>query len=99
MGQMILSDPGINWTWFAHVTINHDDTATINREYRLHKFDKSQGAGRHPKAIGLYKILERPRPDDWQGDGFPPRIAFAVEINGKYHYLKSGDVPRWNFPH
>lgn len=84
----IYMDGGINWTWYAHVTVNADGTATVEREYRLHDHRDAN----HPKPVGVYRILER---RDESGSLFAPRIAYAVMLGGDIFPLSCGDVSRW----
>ena len=36
----IVKEGGINWEWFTEFTVNENDkTVTINRHYRLHKYE------------------------------------------------------------
>jgi hypothetical protein len=48
MEKIIFSEGGINWNWYTELTINADNTVTIHRHWRLHRYDESQGALNHP---------------------------------------------------
>ena len=45
---------GINWTWYAQVTIE-DDQATIHLHDRLHH---ERHAGKHPETAGQFRLVE-----------------------------------------
>jgi len=37
--KTMVAHGGINWCWFTEFTVNPDDTVTIHRHFRLHKYD------------------------------------------------------------
>lgn len=68
---------GINWNWYCHVEIDSEGFASVTREYRLHKYDDSQGANRHPKEThGFYRVIENTLEESREVG----RIANAIEV-------------------
>jgi hypothetical protein len=44
------SDQAINWMWYGACLVRGNLLAVQpDKSYRLHKYDESQGAGKHPK--------------------------------------------------
>lgn len=98
----ILSDGGIRWSWYMHLTTHKDGTCTVEREYRLHC---ERDHGRHPTAVGGYNVKEKEGKRE-PGETFPPRFATAIMVetyNGdkvrrRTYPLRGGPVPRFSFP-
>ena len=95
--ERILEGPGINWAWYCHVTVK-DGIAFVSEEYRLHDFDPSQGAGKHPVADGSYRIVEKKFEREF-GQPFGPRIAVGIEIydggwNSMVYFPLDKEYPR-----
>ena len=59
---------GINWTWYADVTDHGDDSATLNKYWRLHNWRDVV----HPKSIGGFLGIKET----------PDRQAIALEFSG-----------------
>lgn len=94
MTKYILNGGGINWTWYCHVEVK-DNIAYVEREYRLHNFDYSQGAEKHPDAKGSYRIIEKKDDKRKMFEDWPERIATHIEINGKQYKLDK-EYPRFD---
>ncbi len=81
----LFNEGGINWCWYTELIHHNDNTVTINRHYRLHRYDDAQGAAHHPIA----------EPQQW-GDAYRegndrialeyhiPEIGFCKIRNPKY---------------
>ena len=89
--EIVLESGGINWAWYCHVIIDSDGFATVTKEYRLHKFDFSQGANLHPDCVGNYQIVENTL-DESRTDG---RIAFGI-IKDNLYFPFRNPIPRWD---
>lgn len=78
--QMWAMSAGINWNWFANIQLNDDGTSEMLKEFRLHKYDPTQGANEHRKYVDLakgngYDVLER------RVEFGETRIATGLRIN------------------
>jgi hypothetical protein len=47
-------DNGINWIWYLEVDLNPDNTVTIIKHYRIHKYE----GDKHPVATLSYRLEE-----------------------------------------
>jgi hypothetical protein len=87
---LICAGGGINWSWYAHITIHPNGTASVDREYRIHDSDRG-----HPKTgRNTYRMIEKTDKPEL-GQTFGKRFVIAVEVNGNRYKLKGGKVPRW----
>lgn len=78
--ELVLVSYGINWNWYCHVVIGNDLCAKVIKEYRLHKYDESQGARTHPAEIyAEYSICEPKASDETM---FVVRRATGIIIHG-----------------
>lgn len=88
---------GMNWDWFADITIRADGTAKVYAESRFHRNDYSQGAATNDRltrlARGCYHIIEPHISECMPG---APRMATGVKVNGVLHPFAE-PVPRFGF--
>lgn len=83
--EQIYKSDGINWDWYCHVVLEENGTVRVVKEYRLHKYDDWQGAGKHPKNIaGEYRVIEVTEQND---AGLNDRIAVGINLSGKAYLL------------
>lgn len=88
--QVLCQSDGINWIWYNQVTLDHDEqTAVIDAGYRLHKFDKYQGAGQHPKTeyrVRTYTMVGGQRKVEVLRYGPPAAGSSLSSIAERYVY-------------
>ena len=78
--KVTLNGGGMNWTWYAELELHEDNTATIIKEWRLHNFDYSQGAGDHPDTDGSFRPWQaRYKTSDWKAAGKPGGLTGLKE--------------------
>ena len=87
MTSKVYVDHGINWVWYCHATIIEDGTATVDREYRVHKGDDG-----HPPHCGAgYQMIEH------KGEWGKPRVVHSIRLGNETYPLAGGDAGRWDF--
>lgn len=58
----MIAEGGINWCWFTDLTINDDNTITINKHFRLHRYDYRSDGQPWPK-----ECIDAVSSSDWYG--------------------------------
>lgn len=72
MTTRILRSIGINWNHYAEVELDDENhTAKFIKQWRLHKFDENQGAGKHPAVYADYDSFSGFDITKWMDDGKP----------------------------